>query len=190
MLKKIFDFIIDSVQTVVFALSIFVLTYLFLAQPNKIKGHSMEPNFHDKSLLLTEKVSYRLSSPRHGDVVVFRAPPGEPCAEDQCEYIKRVTALPGDTVMVKNKRVFVNGKLLKETYLVNPAITNPGGFLKEGIVFLVPQGRVILFGDNRPHSRDSREFGPVSLEGIIGRAFFRYWPVQNAGLISRPKEKI
>ncbi len=185
MFKKFFDFIIDSVQAIVFALSIFVLTYLFLAQPNKIKGHSMVPNFQDGELLLTEKVSYRFSSPHHGDVVVFKAPSGEPCAVDQCEYIKRVIGLPGDTVMVQNNRVFVNGKLLPETYLPDPAITNSGTFLKEGMSFIVPRGRVILFGDNRPHSRDSREFGAVSLQGIVGRAFFEYWPLQVMGIVPR-----
>ena len=183
MIKKIFFHFVDAVQSIVFVASIFILVYLFIAQPNQVNGHSMEPNFHDKEMLLTDKLTYQFRDPKRGEVVVFKAPPSEPCAEDECEYIKRVIALPGERVMVKNHRVYINGKLLEEPYLSPENITQPGSYLSEGKEVTVPDGYYILLGDNRPHSRDSREFGPIKKEAIKGRAFFVYWPPNQMGLV-------
>jgi len=184
MVKRIFNFFLDSVQALVLALSVFVLLYLFIAQPNQVHGHSMEANFHDKEFLLTEKISYHLHDPRRGEVVIFKAPPSEPCAEDECEYIKRVVGLPGETVRVFNSKVWINGKPLQEQYLTPEySSVNPGSYLREGRPIILPQGEYLLMGDNRPHSRDGRFFGPTPKESIVGRAIFRYWPVNRLGLI-------
>ena len=93
MIKRIFNFFLDSIQALVLALSVFVLLYLFVAQPNQVHGNSMYPNFHDNEFLLTEKISYHLREPKRGEVVIFKAPPSEPCAEDECEYIKRLSLI-------------------------------------------------------------------------------------------------
>jgi len=183
MLKKVFFFFVDTIQALVFAASIFILLYLFVAQPNQVNGRSMMPNFLDKSLLLTDKVSYRLGEPERGDVVVFKAPPSEPCAEDECEYIKRVIGLPGETLKIENQKIYVNDKLLHEEYLPNDFATNPGGYFSEGRELIIPQNQYALFGDNRSHSRDSREFGPIGIDLVVGKAFFLYWPVGEVGLI-------
>jgi signal peptidase I len=184
MFRKIFDFIIDSIQAVVFALSIFVLGYLFIAQPNKIKGTSMLPTFEDSEMLIVEKISYRLDTPERGDVVVFKAPESEACSEDQCEYIKRVIALPGDEIMVLDGKIYINSNVLSEDYLDISVKTDPGSFLTEGESYEVPGGYYMLMGDNRPHSRDSREFGPILKEDIVGKAFVRYWPPEKFGLVN------
>ena len=183
MVKKIFQFFLDSIQALVLALSVFVLLYLFVAQPNQVHGHSMEPNFHDKEFLLTEKITYKRRDPKRGDVVVFKAPPSEPCAENQCEYIKRIIGLPGEIVKIENGDIYVNGNLLNESYLASDLETRPGSYLRTGRPLIVPQGEYLLMGDNRPHSRDGREFGPTPVEDIVGRAFFRYWPTDRLGLI-------
>jgi len=185
MLKKVFFYFVDTIQALVFAASIFILLYLFVAQPNQVNGRSMMPNFIDKSLLLTDKISYRAGEPKRGDVVVFKAPPSEPCAEDECEYIKRVIGLPGDSVKVQGQKVYINGQLLSEKYLPLDFVTNPGGYFSEGREIIVPQSQYALFGDNRSHSRDSREFGPIEINLIVGRAFFVYWPVPEAGLVPK-----
>ncbi len=187
MLRKFFEFIIDSIQTIVFTLALFVLGYLFIAQPNKIRGSSMVPNFEDGELLLTEKVSYKFVKPKRGDVVIFRAPPSEACSEDECEYIKRVIGLPGEEIRIENNHIFISGKELEEVYLQSNVLTEDGSFLKEGRAFLIPPGNYILLGDNRSHSRDSREFGPIEIHNIIGKAFIRYWPPKTFGLIQTPK---
>jgi len=183
MLKRVFFFFVDTIQAIVFAASIFILLYLFVAQPNQVNGLSMMPNFHDKEMLLTDKISYRLHEPERGDVVVFKAPPSEPCAEDECEYIKRVIGLPGDRAMVQNQHVYINGQLVEEGEIPPENITEPGSYLSEGTEKIIPQGQYLLLGDNRPHSRDGREFGPVNEDSIVGKAFFVYWPPDRVGLV-------
>jgi signal peptidase I len=177
------NFILEFVQSIVLALSVFVLLYLFVAQPNQVKGSSMEPNFTDGEYLLTDKLTYQFSTPKRGDVVVFRAPSTEACAEDECEYIKRVIGLPGDEVMVSEGKVYLNGQLLDQFFLPEDFTTDPGSFCMEGVRVTVPEGQYLVFGDNRSHSRDGREFGPIKKELILGKAFFKYWPIKAMGLI-------
>ena len=176
-------FILEFVQSIVLALSVFVLVYLFIAQPNEVKGNSMLPNFVNGEYLLTDKLSYQLGKPQRGDVVVFRAPPSEPCSEDQCEYIKRIIGLPGDRVMVDQGKVYLNGKILDQKFLPSDTVTDPGTFSQEGVERVVPDGYYLCFGDNRTHSRDGREFGPIKANLIVGKAFFKYWPSASFGLV-------
>lgn len=177
------SFILEFVQSIVLALSVFVLIYLFVAQPNQVKGSSMVPNFTDAEYLLTDKLSYQFGVPTRGDVVVFKAPASEPCAEDECEYIKRIIGVPGDKVMVEEGQVYLNGELLEQSFLPDDYITDPGSFCQEGVEVEVPEGKYLVFGDNRSHSRDGREFGPIDKSLIVGKAFFKYWPVSEMGLI-------
>ena len=181
------SFILEFVQSIVLAASVFVLLYMFVAQPNEVKGSSMLPNFVDGEYLLTDKISYRLGDPKRGDVVVFKAPPSEPCSEDECEYIKRIIGIPGDTVMVKNGRVHLNGQLLDQWFLPDDFVTRSGNFAQEGIEKTVPEGQYLCFGDNRSHSRDGREFGPIDFSLIVGKAFFKYWPVSSFGMVEEVK---
>jgi len=178
-------FILDFIQSIVLALAVFVLLYLFVAQPNEVKGSSMLPNFVDKEFLLTEKISYYLGEPQRGDVVIFKAPSTEPCAADECEYIKRIIGVPGDRVMVKEGQVYLNGKLLDQAFLPNGVVTVEGEYAKEGEEETVPSGEYLCFGDNREHSRDGREFGPIKKELIVGKAFFKYWPISSVGLVPK-----
>lgn len=169
----------EFVEAFVFSASVFVVVYLFLMQPHQVKGNSMHPTFKDKEYLLTEKISYNRSDPSFGDVIVFKAP-----IKENYDFIKRVVALPGETVMVEKGHVYINDKLLDEYYLSDDIVTNAGEFLTEGESYVVNTGEVIAFGDNREHSSDSREWGPVPNENIVGRVFFRYWPAGTIGVIS------
>lgn len=181
-LKKVGHFFLDIIQTVTLALSIFVVVYLFLFQPHQVRGQSMYPNFSNQDFLLTDKITYRFHQPQRGDVIVFKAPSSEPCAEIECEYIKRIVGLPGEEIMIKDNQVWINGKILTESYLPADYQTQPGHYLKEGQSYQIPPDTYIVLGDNRDHSRDSREFGPVN--HIIGLARFRYWPPARAGLVT------
>lgn len=181
-------FILEFFQSIVLALSVFVLVYLFVAQPNEVKGNSMLPNFTNGEYLLTDKISYQLGEPQVGDVVVFKAPPSEPCSAEECEYIKRIRAKAGDTAMVKGGKLYVNGQLINETFLPAEYVSEPGSYLQEGVEKTIPQGEFLCLGDNRSHSRDGREFGPIKKSLIVGRAFFKYWPVTSVGLV--PKIRI
>lgn len=175
--------ILEFAQSIVLALSVFVLLYLFVAQPNEVNGTSMVPNFQNGEFLLTDKFSYQLGEPQRGDVVVFKAPPSEPCSAQECEYIKRVIGIPGDKVMVKAGEVYLNGEKLDQSFLPAGVVTSQGAYSQEGVEKVVPEGEYLCFGDNREYSRDGREFGPISRKSIVGKAFFVYWPLSQVGLV-------
>ncbi|MCL5676140.1 MAG: signal peptidase I [Patescibacteria group bacterium] len=176
--KKIGNFFLDTIETVVIALAIFVVIYLFLVQPHQIKGSSMYPTFYDGEYILTDKISYRFFSPSRGDVIILLAPKNH-----ELDYIKRIIALPGEKVMVKNGRVYINDSLLNEPYLSQTVMTYAGAFLHETQDFTVPDKEYIVMGDNREHSSDSREWGTVKRNEIIGKAWLRYWPLNRISFI-------
>ncbi len=180
MLKKIGYFFLDIIQTVVMALAVFVVVYLFVFQPNQVKGSSMVPTLHDGEYLLTDKLTFRwLRQPARGDIVVFRAPENE-----KYDFIKRIIAVSGDSVLLSEGVVSVNSKPVDEYYLPPELRTRAGAFLKNDQQYIVPEGGYLVMGDNRNYSSDSREWGPVPSENIIGRAWFRYWPINKIGLLS------
>jgi signal peptidase I len=179
------SFLLEFVQSIVLALSVFVLLYLFVAQPNEVKGSSMYPNFLNKEYLLTDKLSYQFNDPERGDVVIFKAPASEACAVDGCEYIKRVIGAPGDKVMISNGEVYLNDRILDQFFLPSELVTDIGSYMREGVEVIVPEGQYLCFGDNRPNSKDGREFGPIDGESIVGRAFFKYWPIKSIGLVEK-----
>ena len=140
----------------------------------------MEPNFPNSEYLLTDKVTYRFGEPKRGDVIVFKAPTGE--GE---EFIKRIIGLPGDRIAVRNGKVLLNDKELKEEYIPEISPTYGGNFLAENESFTIPEGNFFVLGDNRPHSSDSRSWGTITKDKITGRAWLVYWPPKNAGLVHK-----
>jgi signal peptidase I len=177
-IQRIGKFIMDIIEVIVISMSIFIVVYLFLMQPHQVKGSSMYPTFYDGEFLMTDKVSYKLHPPRRGDVVVFKSP----IAED-FDFIKRVLAVPGDRIMVKQNRIWLNGKVLDEPYLPKDYVTQPGNYLREGVESVVPPNSYMTIGDNRGHSSDSREWGPVPIENFIGKGLFRYYPFPKFWLV-------
>ncbi|OGM14773.1 signal peptidase I [Candidatus Woesebacteria bacterium RBG_16_39_8b] len=177
-LGRLKSFFLDITEVVVFAIAIFLFLYLLVLQPHKIKGASMEPNFHNGEYLLTDKVTYRFGEPERGDVIVFAAPPDE--TED---FIKRIIALPGEKMSVHEGFVFINGQRLNEIYLPNSLKTESGDFFKDGREIEVPQEHFVVLGDNRLFSSDSRSWGFITRDEIKGRAWIVYWPFSEAGLI-------
>lgn len=178
LLQRVGSFFMDIIEVFVISMSIFIVVYLFLMQPHQVKGNSMFPTYHDGEYLMTDKVTYRFREPKRGDIVVFKAPVNE-----DFDFIKRVIAVPGDKILIKDGEVYVNGEMLNEVYLPDEYDTRGGRFLREGVEAEVPEGTYICIGDNRGHSSDSREWGPVPKENIVGRVFFRYWPFNRFGLV-------
>ena len=179
--RKLVHVVYEFVEAFVISASVFVVVYLFLMQPHQVKGSSMFPTFKDKEYLLTDKVTYKLRAPKYGDVVVFKAPINE-----NYDFIKRVIATPGQTISVNDGFVYIDGQRLDEFYLPTEYTTAPGQFLHEGETYTIQDGEVFTFGDNRDHSSDSRDWGPVPFRNIVGRVFFRYWPPDTAGLVMEP----
>jgi signal peptidase I len=164
----------EVLETMVPAVVIALLINLLLAQATRVYGQSMEPNLHTDQRLVVEKISYNqwwhFRGPQRGDVVVFRINP------DSDLLIKRVIGLPGDRVEIRGGRVYINGELLNEPYLTQPTYGDYGPID-------VPPLHIFVLGDNRGFSNDSRAFGPLPLDSIIGRAWFSYWPPDQWGLV-------
>jgi len=161
----------DLGGTIIPAIIIALVIHVFLAQATRVYGQSMEPTLQTNQRLVIEKLSYRLRGPRRGDVVVLHDPGGSPEL-----LIKRVVGLPGERVTVADGRVFIDGVPLDEPYLAQPT---QGG----GRSWVVPPLHIFVLGDNRGASRDSRIFGTVSLDQVIGHAIFRYWPPDQIGIV-------
>ncbi len=174
-------FFIEFFETLVVFGAIFAIIYLFVAQFHKVSGASMVPTMHDGDYLITEKVTYRFGDPRRGDIVVLKNP-----RDNSQDFIKRIITVPGDTIRVENNQIFVNGLKLDETYLPAGTLTHAGTFVTEGVEIKAGTSQYFVFGDNRNHSSDSREWGPVTKKEFVGKALFRYWPLQAIGsLISK-----
>lgn len=162
-------FILDILETVLLSLLLFAGINTVSARI-RVDGSSMEPTLHSGEFLIVNKLAYKLGSPRIGDVVVFHPP-----RDVEQEYIKRVIGLPGDTVVVKDGKVSVNGKILDEPYIAAPP--------RYESRWVVPPNSLFVLGDNRNNSSDSHNWGPVSLDQVVGKAIFVYWPPQNWGLV-------
>jgi len=161
----------EVLSTVVPAIVIALFINIFVTQAMVVQGPSMQPNLHYDQRVMVEKITYRfLHGPHRGDVVVIQVP-GE-----QEPLIKRVVALAGETVKVQSGQVFIDGEPLDE-----PWATQQGGPSYPSTP--IPPLHIFVLGDNRPSSRDSRAFGPVSVEQLIGHAWLIYWPLNQFKLI-------
>jgi len=183
--KKAFSFFTDTLQTFLMALAVFLVIYFVFARPFQVSGDSMFPTYKDREYIFTNIIGMKLGQLNRGDVVVFKAP-----TDNTKDFIKRVIAMPGDTVELKEGFVYLNGeKLSEQTYLSSDVRTYGGSFLDENEAKIVPDGHVFVMGDNRPYSSDSREWGLLRKDAIIGKAFFVYWPVSSAHAIRNPYQK-
>jgi signal peptidase I len=146
---------------------------LFVYQPVKVEGGSMEPGLEDQERIFINKLVYRWESIGRGDIVVFRYP-----RDPRKSFIKRVIGLPGDRVRIAFGHVYLNGKVVDEPYV-------PEDFLdtKSYPETIVPADSYFVLGDHRSMSNDSREFGPVQRSYIYGKAVFGYWPVDKLGVL-------
>ncbi len=172
--------LIDFIQTLVVFGAIFALIYIFVAQFHKVSGQSMFPTIHDGDFLITEKISYRLGQPKRGQIVVLKDP-----RDESQDFIKRIIALPGDKLKIDHGKFFLNGGVLNEPYLPTGVQIHGEGFLRDGDEITLNPNQYFVAGDNRENSSDSRDFGPIGKEKLIGRAFFRYWPPQSIGLLTK-----
>ena len=184
-LRQLWAFFLDFLETIVVSLAIFAVVYLFLFQPHQVEGRSMVPNFQNGEYILTDKISYRYHEPERGDVVVFHSP-----QDARIDFIKRVIGVPGDSVEVRQGYVYLNNQKLEEAFINEPGRVSQGRFLREGVVAEIPDGQYAVMGDNRLHSSDSREWGLVSGEMIVGRAFFRYWPMPAFGVLATTESEL
>jgi signal peptidase I len=187
--------VIEWIAVIGGALVVALVIKTFLIQAFYIPSGSMEPTLDIGDRVLVNKLSYRLHDVNRGDLVVFEANEGEgdcgqPVSESAAaseaesgikDLIKRVIGLPGDTIDIRDNHVLINDHILEEPYIADDVVTQPTGNVE--FPFEVPEGCVFVMGDNRTDSRDSRIFGPIDQDTIVGRAFVRVWPLTDLGFL-------
>ncbi|MFH1181208.1 MAG: signal peptidase I [bacterium] len=180
-MKSFLSFIWETVKIVIIALLIVVPIRYFVFQPFFVKGQSMEPSFDDGNYLIVDELSYRLRAPERGEVIVFKYP-----NDPSQKYIKRIIGLPGEIVEIKDRQIMIsNGKgeakiLDESNYLPSAAQT----FGEEQIILANDQ--YFVLGDNRLASSDSRSWGSLPREDIIGRVLIRVWPFASLAKFEAP----
>jgi signal peptidase I len=187
----------EVVETLVLTLLIYLVIHNFVAQPFEVQQSSMVPTIVDGEYILIDKLTTRFDGYHYGDVVVFEPPDSSGLATDGIPFIKRVIGMPGDTVTLENGRVFITQPgsspvRIEEPYVVqepdgSASATLPRDPQGTEDEWVVPDGAYFVMGDNRPQSQDSRAFGPIDEELILGRAWLRYFPLERIGLIERPE---
>ena len=162
--------VVEWVVIVAGAVLVAIVIRTFVLQAFYIPSSSMEPTLKIDDKVLVNKLSYKFHDINRGDIVVFERPPGETDPKIK-DLIKRVIGLPGDSIEAHDGHVFVDGRRLNEPYL-------PAGIqIKPLARQVVPGNSIFVMGDNRPSSKDSTVFGPISKNLVVGRAFLRVWPL-------------
>lgn len=180
-MKSFLVFVWEITKVVIIALLIVVPIRTFLFQPFFVRGESMTPVFEDGDYLIIDEISYRFQDPQRGEVIVFR-PPQNPSQR----YIKRIIGLPGETVEIKDGKVLISNQeeqyILDESGYLLLSILTPGD---ESIS--LADNQYFVLGDNRSASLDSRNWGPLPRENIIGRVLLRAWPFTAFAKIEAPE---
>lgn len=170
------NFFTELLKFALVAIVIVVPVRLFVAQPFIVSGASMDPTFYNGQYLIVDELSYRLNDPARGDVIIFRYP------KDPSQFfIKRVIGLPGETVHVRGYSVSITKADGTELTLDEPYIVNDGN--GGNFTATLKEEEYFVMGDNRPESSDSRLWGVLPRENIVGRAFLRLLPIQSASLL-------
>lgn len=180
--------LLEIVETLVLTLIIFFVIQTFVAQPYKVQQQSMERTLEPEQYVLVDKLTPRFDTYKRGDIVVF-TPPDE-WGEGGTPFIKRVIGEGGDTVEIRDDGlVYIDDQALDEPYVFadepgeDPQPTTVNG---DQTTWTIPEGELFLMGDHRSNSADSRTFGPVPVEKVIGRAWLRYWPFDTFGILPTP----
>jgi signal peptidase I len=178
----------EVVETLVLTVVIFLGIQTFVAQPYKVQQGSMETTLMPDQYVLVDKLTPRWAPYARGDIVVFD-PPEQWSPLGTVPFIKRVIGLPGDRVQLRDGKVFVNDVQLTEPYIfkeddgeAQPTEPAAGGASQ----WDVPDGDLLVMGDHRGDSADSRAFGPIEIGHVIGRAWLRYWPFDTFGILPTP----
>ncbi len=166
------DLFREVAQTLILALLLALIIRGYLVETYLVYGPSMEPSLFEGERLLVNKLVYRFRDPAPGEVIVFREP-----GVDGRNLVKRVVAVDGQMIEVRNGDVFLDGNLVRESFVISPSSdTIP--------THQVPDGTIFVMGDNRANSLDSRYFGPVDTESVRGRAFIIFWPLSRFNILS------
>ncbi|NMB69890.1 signal peptidase I [candidate division WWE3 bacterium] len=154
--------------------AVIVLCYIFVGQLLEVSGESMFPTFKDKEQLVAEKLSLSYKPPVRGEVVIFEHP-----TQKGELIIKRIIGMPGERITIKNGDVYINDNILDEPYLADGTKTEGNITIKDDAEFIIPEDNYVLMGDNRGKSTDSRYWGTINIDNMVGRGLFVYFPLKN-----------
>jgi signal peptidase I len=182
LLKKFWLFFLDIAQTfIITGIVFFFITYFFF-RPFQVSGSSMYSTYLDKEYIITNIITLRFNQPDKGDVIVFKSP-----TDPNRDFIKRIIAVSGDTISLKDGYVYLNGRQLDESSYLNQGVKTYGNyFLPDNIIKTVPPDNFFVMGDNRTDSSDSRQWGFVNRSEIKGISIFVYWPLNEVKIIKNP----
>ncbi len=180
-MRKILAFFGETAKIIIIALLIVVPIRYFLFQPFLVKGQSMEPNFENGDYLIVDEISYRFRDPQRGEVIVFKAP-----HNPFQRYIKRIIGLPGETLKIEDGKVIIFQKNYKPLILDESNYLSPDLQTQGNVSITLAENEYFVLGDNRSASSDSRKWGPLPREKIIGRVIFRAWPFTSLTKIETP----
>jgi signal peptidase I len=172
--SKLFSAFLDLIEVTFIGVAVFVIVYLFIGQPLEITGTSMEPTLANGEMIIAEKMTSRLDKLERGDIVVFKQPENK-----NVFVIKRIVGLPGDEITLTKDSVYINGTALNEDYVKTHQILVG----KEQETINVATNSYFLMGDNRSNSTDSRKWGPIDEQDIVGKAVIVFSPFEKARLI-------
>lgn len=171
----------EILETLVLTLIVFLVIQLFVAQPYQIQQQSMEDTLMPNQYLLVDKLTPHFDDYHRGDIVVFEPPAGWARDASGTPFIKRVIGVGGDTIDIHDGHVFVNGSQVDEPYLYQGQPTVPAD--PQNHSWKIGDGQLFVMGDHRSNSQDSRAFGPIQKSSVIGRAWLRYWPFNQFGIL-------
>jgi signal peptidase I len=180
--RRAFGCLIEAVETVVLTAIIFFVLQTFVAQPFQVEQVSMRDTIEPSQYVLVDKLTPRISGYNRGDIIVFNPPANTETGLGK-PYIKRIVGIAGDRIQIKGGKVYVNDVPLDEPYLYaeggKAQATTPHGDSS----WTVPDGDLFVMGDHRQQSQDSRDFGPIAVSSVLGRAWLRYWPANAFGVL-------
>lgn len=174
------SFAVELLEILLLALGLYVVI-TFAVQTVHVIGYSMVPTLNDNDYVLATKADLRFTTPARGDIVILRNP-----LDSQQDFVKRVIALPGETLKITDGRVYINGNQLDEPYLPSNdpwTVQNNWPLRANESEGVIPKGQYFVMGDNRNHSSDSRVFGTIRLDEIQSRAWIRLLPLDHAGFL-------
>lgn len=181
-MRKFLWSIFEIFETVAIAAAAVFLIRTFIAQPFLVSGSSMEPAFNNGNYLLVDELTYRFREPARGEVVVFRYP-----ADPSSYFIKRIIGLPGETVEIKDNKITIYSDERPEGFVINESYLPPSQRAADNTVVKLEADQYFVMGDNRTQSFDSRRWGPLKAENIIGLARLRLWPLDEVTAFAAPQ---
>jgi len=180
-IKQALFFAFEILQVAVIALAIVVPIRYFIFQPFIVKGESMEPNFQNGDYLIVDEISYRFRDPQRGEVIVFHYP-----NDPSQRFIKRIIGLPNETIEINNNKIIITKPDNTQATLDETSYLFISQSLGANEIIKLPPNQYFVMGDNREHSFDSRKWGVLEIDKVIGRVILRAWPITSLTAIAAP----